>query len=338
MKKIFLILFVFSHFLIMNSAHGNVTLGNIRAFIDKDYNEFVTELNFSKSIDLSKIKLNHKRNRIEINIPKVKTEEKNVELNIGDKDVKAIKVKRNSKSVKISIMFTDKINGNYFEGFTRLEKDGQLVRLSFKRYSHVLKAQNREKNKLTPTSISFNREPAVVAETDQKEAATNSLSKIDQKNEDTKKESEIPILAGTKEKAASSNEGLPFKTIMSLAILLGFAVGLLFFLKWWSKNHKPNEITNKIRVLTQHHLGPKKSLAIIRVAGEAILIGVTDQNINHIKTLSLLDDEIPETVPQNFQTELNENFQDDEREEPEDFTYGGSVKNTIAKRLKGLRS
>ena len=89
-------------------------------------------------------------------------------------------------------------------------------------------------------------------------------------------------------------------------------------------------------MLNQHHLGPKKSLTIIRVAGEAILIGVTDQSITHIKTLSLMDDELPESVPASFKTELNANFEEEEVEE-ENFAYGTSVKDTISKRLKGLK-
>ena len=41
-------------------------------------------------------------------------------------------------------------------------------------------------------------------------------------------------------------------------------------------------------------------MAIIRVAGESILIGVTDSHISMIKSLSLIDDEVPSEVPQKF--------------------------------------
>jgi flagellar protein FliO/FliZ len=49
-----------------------------------------------------------------------------------------------------------------------------------------------------------------------------------------------------------------------------------------------------MKIMTQFHLGPKKSVIIIRVAGEFLLLGVTDHSINLIKTLSLIDDEFEE--------------------------------------------
>ena len=52
--------------------------------------------------------------------------------------------------------------------------------------------------------------------------------------------------------------------------------------------------------MAQHYLGPKKSLAVVRVAGESILVGITDNNINMIKSLALLDEEIPDVTPNDF--------------------------------------
>jgi flagellar protein FliO/FliZ len=57
--------------------------------------------------------------------------------------------------------------------------------------------------------------------------------------------------------------------------------------------------------VSQQSLGAKKSLAVIRVAGEDILIGITDYNISMIKSLSFLDDEVEEKVPDHFVSELN---------------------------------
>ena len=61
----------------------------------------------------------------------------------------------------------------------------------------------------------------------------------------------------------------------------------------------------QIKVLSQHYLGPKKSLVIVRVAGESILVGVTDSNISMIKSLALIDDEVPVETPKNFADALN---------------------------------
>ena len=71
--------------------------------------------------------------------------------------------------------------------------------------------------------------------------------------------------------------------------LFGLTLGM--FTKWWKKRTEKSMDTNKIRIMTQHFLGPRKSLAIVRVAGESILIGITDQNINMLKSLSLLDED-----------------------------------------------
>ena len=43
-----------------------------------------------------------------------------------------------------------------------------------------------------------------------------------------------------------------------------------------------------------------------RVAGESMLVGITDQQINLIKSLSLLDEEIPDKVPLDFEKTLKE--------------------------------
>ncbi len=103
-----------------------------------------------------------------------------------------------------------------------------------------------------------------------------------------------------------------------------------------------DRITNRIfalKILSQHYLGPKKSLAIVRVAGESILIGVTDQNISMIKALSLLDDELPNVLPKNFEdalTEKTEMMSEAEAAE-DDFTFAG-LKTTVAQKLKSMRS
>jgi flagellar protein FliO/FliZ len=121
---------------------------------------------------------------------------------------------------------------------------------------------------------------------------------------DTRPESEIPVFtsaAQEKKTAGTGIERLVF-TLFVVCVVLG---AVLFGIKRWSANRKDQASSpTKIRILTQHHLGPKKSLAIIQVAGEAILIGITDQNISMLKTLSLIDDEVPGMVPKNFSDEL----------------------------------
>jgi flagellar protein FliO/FliZ len=122
---------------------------------------------------------------------------------------------------------------------------------------------------------------------------------------DTRPESEIPVFASATPEKKTAGAGIErlVITLFVVCVVLGAA---LFGIKRWSINRKGQANSpTKIQILTQHHLGPKKSLAIIQVAGEAILIGITDQNISMLKTLALIDDEVPGLVPKNFSDELD---------------------------------
>ncbi|MCB0420547.1 MAG: flagellar biosynthetic protein FliO, partial [Bdellovibrionales bacterium] len=166
-------------------------------------------------------------------------------------------------------------------------------------------------------------------------------------------ESQIPVLAGEAGKKEESRSPL-MRVFMSFVVLLVAAIGMVLFTKWWSKHKTKSLGDNHIRVVTQHHLGPKKSIAIIRVAGESILIGVTDQNISMLKTLALIDDEIPEESPDNFEGTLNSMVEDEngvekikdrvsvarvaeENNEKDEFNYG-QIKDMVATKLKKMRT
>ncbi|MBK9323234.1 MAG: flagellar biosynthetic protein FliO [Bdellovibrionaceae bacterium] len=160
----------------------------------------------------------------------------------------------------------------------------------------------------------------------------------------TKKESEIPLNLETTKK--SSDSGHPaFKFLLAISILGVVGVGAYVFIRKYSKTNFAINKHNQIRILTQHHLGPKKSLAIIRVAGESILIGVTDQNINMIKSLSLLDDEVPDVTNSDFEKLVDRpkasieesKMTTDIDSEDEEFSIRG-IKDVVSKRLKGMRS
>ncbi|KHD89125.1 MAG: polar flagellar assembly protein FliO [Bdellovibrio sp. ArHS] len=168
---------------------------------------------------------------------------------------------------------------------------------------------------------------------------------------DNRKESEIPLNLEGNKKATSEGSGL-FRILFTLSILGLVGTGAFIFLRKYSIP-KAKQHQTQIKVLQQHYLGPKKSLAIVRVAGESILVGITDHNISMIKSLSLLDDEMPEEVPQSFGKVLGSKASFDEgTQEPEapasrkkasaletddDFAISG-IKDIVSKRLKGMRS
>ena len=112
-------------------------------------------------------------------------------------------------------------------------------------------------------------------------------------------ESAIPVSIEKKDEKKASGD--PIQRALFGAVALAAALGaVVFAMKKYAKRGGGLKQNAKIQVLGQHYLGPKKSLAIVHVAGESILIGVTDNNISLIKTLALIDDEVPTHLPNTF--------------------------------------
>lgn len=152
-------------------------------------------------------------------------------------------------------------------------------------------------------------------------------------------EDQIPLKIDAQIKAVDSSVNTS-KMVISFGVVALMLGAAYYFIRKYSTANKVGPKSNmQIKVLSQHYLGPKKSLAIIRVAGESILIGVTDQNISMIKALSLMDDELPQVLPKNFEeslTEKNEMMSEAEGLE-DDFTFAG-LKTTVSQKLKSMRS
>jgi flagellar protein FliO/FliZ len=153
------------------------------------------------------------------------------------------------------------------------------------------------------------------------------------------KESEIPVLTKPEVKKEASKS--PYaRLILSFVIIVLFGAAMAMISRWWKKKTARSDDNNKIRMVTQHFLGPRKSLAIVRVAGETMLIGVTDHNINMIKSLSLLDDDSMDNIDptKSFGDVLQAQdpaavqAEDDE----EDFSFK-QIKDRISNRVKEMR-
>lgn len=124
-------------------------------------------------------------------------------------------------------------------------------------------------------------------------------------------EKEIPVILEGPKKTTSTESSM-IKFIFGFFVVGVMGAGSYILLKKYRfKNTQTQRM--QIKVLTQHYLGPKKSLAIIRVAGESMLIGVTDNNINLIKSLALLDEDMPQQdleSPIQFNSVFNQNIQE----------------------------
>ena len=148
-------------------------------------------------------------------------------------------------------------------------------------------------------------------------------------------EEQIPLKMIAPDKTDDKNSSGQ-KAIMTIGILLTLAGVGYYGFKKFSFVNKPANSNMQIKILTQHYLGPKKSIAIIRVAGESILIGVTEQNISMIKSLSLLDDELPQVLPQNFSETMNQELTNQDIE-TDDFSFDG-IRNNVSQKIKSMRN
>ncbi len=163
-------------------------------------------------------------------------------------------------------------------------------------------------------------------------------------------EEQIPLNIDVVKKSA---EAPPASTRV---LLTGFIISAMlgtayYFVRKYKTSNTINKSNMQIKVLSQHFLGPKKSLAIIHVAGESILVGITDSNISMIKSLSLIDDEVPTTTPKTFSdamakpntksmNQINTQAMDqmmNDNELDEEFSFAG-LKDSVSKKIKSMRS
>lgn len=159
-------------------------------------------------------------------------------------------------------------------------------------------------------------------------------------------ENQIPVLTGAKDPKKASGGGMS-RILISLGVLTAALAAAVFGLKRVTNRKAERNKNTRIKVLTQHALGPKKSLAIVQVAGESILIGITDQNISMLKSIALIDDEFPEDLPREFSHAL-----DDYEEAPssrrsrapsteqDDFAVQGlsEIRDKVSTRLRSMKN
>jgi flagellar protein FliO/FliZ len=168
---------------------------------------------------------------------------------------------------------------------------------------------------------------------------TTSAAKASQDSVSVKStdEKDILISLDEKQKSASDSSSL-FRVILTFGLVGTLATGAYILAKKKSIQQGKSSNPMKIKVLSQHYLGPKKSLAVVRVAGESILIGVTENNINMIKSLALLDEEIPEASPSDFGNIFQSSTKNSDFQENEDEQALMSIKDRVTKTLQNMRN
>lgn len=257
-----------------------------------------------------------------------------------------------------------------------LSRENGLVKVEFPILSEAEASQKaaltEAKTIAIPASASGETQPSEVAERVALKAEnakgketeqTPVLANVDEPPQKPRAENEIPVLATAKIDKKDAATGLE-KLVLTLTVMCALLAGALFAIKKWAEKKSKPKNNTKIQIITQHHLGPKKSIAIIQVAGEALLVGITDHNISMLKTLALIDDEVPGVVPKNFSDEMEKDFRfsdardyprdhrgdagnqvggddgDDDEPENENFALRGlgEVRDLVSTRLKTLRN
>jgi flagellar protein FliO/FliZ len=137
--------------------------------------------------------------------------------------------------------------------------------------------------------------------------------------------------APAKEKTKSASS-IWSRILLSLAIAGLFGCGTYLFFRKYPLGKKQLARARMIQVLSQHHMGPRKSLAVVRVAGETVLIGVTENNITLLKSLALLDEDVPQRTTENFEATLDKKTTADE----EEFSMRG-LRDLVGAKLKNMR-
>lgn len=123
-----------------------------------------------------------------------------------------------------------------------------------------------------------------------------------------KAESDIPAFRGKDaEKSASSSPWT--RLFLGAGVVMTMAIGALFAAKRFGKrNNVQGSKKIHLDIVSQKAISPKQNLLVVRIAGEHILVGATDHSINMIKTVSLIDDEADNSLPQDFNNFLEDEF------------------------------
>lgn len=272
---------------------------------------FMTELRFDQTVSADLVTTEFINETIQVNIPEGYIPQGKRTTQVKDERVKSLFTYQAAKDLlRTRLILKPNLTAEKFQETLQVVADGDTLRIKVGAYPAKSEASLLENSPVIPQGLKreIMEEMGItpsgeVTREDLAKASASSAQPVVTKKTSSIEEEKIPVL--TQSKSNLSTNALPIrKIIFGLIIFLGMALILSAVLKGWTKISKKSLKHSQIKVITQHYLAPRKSLAIIRVAGESILIGITDQNITPIKTLALLEDELPAEVPTNFERTL----------------------------------
>ncbi|OQW50221.1 MAG: hypothetical protein A4S09_00045 [Proteobacteria bacterium SG_bin7] len=283
-------------------AADRSNLLDIRSFSDKD--AFVVELKFDKPVSQEGLSTDYIKETIQVNIPNgfLAAGLRSAKISNGQVDT-LYTYQADKNTLRNRIIMRKGLLAEKFKGGVAVIPDGNFLRIRVVDSETKTAAQILDAAPVLPQALKSEIAHELKSETPPMMTATTETAEVRTAAADTPapviEESKIPVLSKGKAKFMKSE--YPLKNlVVVVAAIAAFALLMFFVGKQWIKIGRKNIKANQIKVITQHYLAPRKSLAIIRVAGESILIGITDNAITPIKTLSLLDDELPEELPPSF--------------------------------------
>lgn len=331
-------------------SESPINLTNTKSY--RNDQGFVVELTFQQAVSDRDFKFDFINRTIQVDIPTATFEGQKAHARVNDSEVSSIFVYQlandilrcriNLRPSFTSLQYKSRVSAANFDKTIRIEIKGQ-------RPATLLASSESAGSELPPPK-SLNQEAEQAFDLSEESApiedgsiAPSDASLSGPPAETTipsprpaKKESEIPVLT----KATTSQSALSMRYLVSAALLIcALLVGSYFLLREYRHRLRIKNKQTQIKIITQHYLGPKKSLAIIRVAGESILIGITDHNINLIKALSLLDDELPAIDQSSFAKTMSDVVAPDGADAQsnlDDFAVK-EIREIVNHRLKGLR-
>lgn len=106
-------------------------------------------------------------------------------------------------------------------------------------------------------------------------------------------ENQIPVaMKPVSETVVQAPTDTTWRLAASLALIAVVGGGFYFAARRWRRTPDKGGQTARIEMMHQFHIGPRRSIALIRVAGETLLVGITDHNISMLKSVALIDDEL----------------------------------------------
>lgn len=295
-------------------------------FEEKDGKTLV-HFELSKPIDMASVETRFLRRTVEWDLKNVTLKKDKMFLNVSSNDInnvyishadeKSLRIRVNLDNGKWASNYHDRLSFTLNKSVLTLISNNSvsLAKSNLKELHRIYEVSAAGIDKKIADHISKASVLKVSAAEDASETAqateavagaavSSPLADLDESDmalvDEEKAENQIPLKAQNKDSKATVSPSLT-------RILMGFgAVGLMLLSivligkKINSKRLGASKNQESIHVVSQKYLGPKRNLTLVRVAGEYLLLGVTDSNISLIKSLAVVDDEIPELSPTDF--------------------------------------